>query len=30
MWERVVLEYDDRFAPEHVILGLLHPLFKDC
>jgi hypothetical protein len=29
VWERVVLEYDDKFAPEHVILGLSHPSFKD-
>lgn len=28
-WERVVLEYDDKFAPEQVILGLSHPLFED-
>ena len=28
-WERVALEYDDKFEPESVILGLLHPSFKD-
>lgn len=29
VWETIVLEYDDRFAPERVILGLSHPFFKD-
>ena len=28
-WERVLLEYDDKFAPERLISGLSHPLFKD-
>lgn len=29
VWERVPLEYDAKFAPERVILGLSHPSFKD-
>lgn len=29
VWERVVLEYDDKFLPERVVLGLSHPLFQD-
>ncbi|KAF9790742.1 hypothetical protein BJ322DRAFT_999032 [Thelephora terrestris] len=28
-WQRIVLEYDDKFAPERVISGLSHPSFKD-
>lgn len=28
-WEKVVLEYDDKFTPERVIQGLSHPSFKD-
>lgn len=28
-WEKVELEYDGKFSPERVILGLSHPLFGD-
>jgi hypothetical protein len=28
-WGKVTLEYDDKFAPERVVLGLSHPSFKD-